>query len=55
MNCENFLCIYQNKGACTLKNIELDIQGQCKECIYINIDEKDLESLKFKTRISLDL
>lgn len=48
MNCENYFCIYQEKGCCTLENIELDILGQCKECIYVDIDEEELKKKKHK-------
>ena len=54
MNCENYFCIYQNKGVCLLDSIELDIQWQCKECIYLDIDEEDLQLLKSKKRLALD-
>lgn len=46
MNCENYLCIYQDKGHCTLDKIELDVLGQCKECIYVDINDADLERYK---------
>lgn len=46
MNCENYLCIYENDGECTLKEIELDIVGSCKECIYIDISDEYLQQKK---------
>ncbi len=46
MKCENYFCIYENKGICILDIIELDIQGQCKECIYVSIEENELQYLK---------
>ncbi len=46
MNCENYLCIYENNGQCILDKIELDIVGLCKECIYIDISNKDLKTKK---------
>ena len=49
MKCENYFCIYEENGFCRLDSVELDIQGQCKEGIYLNIDEKTLKSLKDKT------
>ena len=49
MNCENYLCIYENNGTCVLDEIELDIQGQCKECIYVNLSDNDLKQIKIKT------
>ncbi len=46
MNCENYLCIYQNKGQCTLDEIELDVIGVCKECIYIDFSKENLQQKK---------
>ena len=46
MNCENIFCIYELNGKCVLDNIELDIVGQCKECIYLSLSEKELKKLK---------
>lgn len=51
MKCENYLCIYENDGYCLLKSIELDVMGQCKECIYISIEEENLDKLKTKSRL----
>ena len=50
MKCENYLCIYEKDGDCLLTNIELDIMGQCKECIYIELEEESLKKLKIKSR-----
>ncbi len=54
MNCENEFCIYQQQGRCTLKNIELDIMGQCKECIYVEINQEFLQKLKENLRENID-
>ncbi len=54
MKCENHFCIYENEGFCLLEYIELDIQGQCKECICVNIEEERLKALKKQGRIKLD-
>lgn len=48
MKCENYLCIYEKSGDCLLKSIELDVMGQCKECIYIELEEESLKKLKIK-------
>ena len=50
MKCENCFCIYEENGFCRLESVELDIQGQCKECIYLSIDENILKKLKEKER-----
>lgn len=44
--CDNEFCIYQKQGKCVLENVQLDIQGNCTECIYIEVDESTLNSLK---------
>ena len=54
MLCENYLCIYWSKNYCTLKNISLDIQGNCLDCIYINIKKDLLEKLRNDTLKKLD-
>lgn len=46
MECENELCLYEQKGKCTLEKIALDIIGQCTSCIYVEIPKKDLEKYK---------
>lgn len=46
MFCENEFCIYQENRQCILDKISLDIQGRCKECIYIDIDEINLQNFK---------
>lgn len=46
--CENKFCIYQKQGICILDSVELDIQGNCTNCIYIDIQENALNKLKNK-------
>lgn len=53
MKCENNFCIYENNGLCILDNVELDFQGQCKECIYVDIEKEKLNYLKNEKRIIL--
>jgi len=48
--CENIFCVYEQDGKCGLKQVELDIQGQCKECIYVNVDAQTLDMLKKQKR-----
>ena len=48
LSCENEFCIYQKQGKCILENIQLDIQGNCTDCTYINIEEDTLNNLKNK-------
>ena len=47
MECDNVFCIYQKNGNCKLENISIDNSGMCTQCIYVEIDDKDL--LKTKT------
>ena len=44
--CENEFCIYQKQGKCILESIQLDIRGNCIECICVNIEENSLNNLK---------
>ena len=51
MKCENRFCIYWNKNECILEEIELDCSGMCESCIYIDIDEVELNTLR---KVQLD-
>ena len=53
--CENEFCIYQKQGKCILENVQLDIQGNCTDCTYINIEEDSLNNLKNNTLKNLVL
>ncbi len=53
LRCENMFCIYQNDNRCVLDDIDLDIQGSCMDCIYVNIDKKLLDELKEKSKEGL--
>lgn len=46
MRCENFFCIYNEEEKCLLDEIELDICGLCKSCIYVNIDRSEIVKRK---------
>lgn len=46
--CENTFCIYQKQRNCILKSVQLDIQGNCVDCIYINVKEDTLNNMKEK-------
>ena len=48
LSCDNEFCIYQKQGTCILEKVELDIQGNCVDCICISLKEDDLNNLKEK-------
>ena len=48
MQCENLFCIYWAENECVLDDITLDIKGICQSCIYVNIQESDLRSCRYK-------
>ena len=48
MQCENVYCIYCEKMECKLEEISLDVQGQCTECIYVEIEEELIAERKQK-------
>ena len=54
MKCENFLCVYENKGQCLLERVELDVVGLCKECVYIDIEDEALAIKKEQMRNKLN-
>ena len=43
MKCKNYFCIYWKEDNCVLREISLDIQGNCEDCIYININKEMLD------------
>jgi hypothetical protein len=49
MFCENKLCIYWEEDKCILEEVELDFQGKCTQCIYIDIDDEELEKYRKRT------
>ncbi len=48
MRCENVFCIYWVNNNCGLDEISLDIQGNCQDCIYVDIKEEELENHRQK-------
>ncbi|MBE6814390.1 MAG: hypothetical protein E7522_02955 [Ruminococcaceae bacterium] len=46
MRCENKFCIYNFKNACVCGETEIDYNGTCKKCEYININDEELEKIK---------
>ena len=47
MRCENLFCIYWSKeNICILDEIELDIQGRCNSCIYVDLEESLLLNIR---------
>ena len=47
MRCENLFCIYwSEENICILDEIELDIQGKCNSCTYVNLDVTTLSQMR---------
>lgn len=46
MDCENYLCIYENNHKCVLDNISIDSLGMCSECIYVSPNSIELKKMK---------
>ena len=42
MKCANSFCIYWENNTCLLKEISLDMQGNCQACIYISLSREEL-------------
>ena len=55
MKCENIFCVYQKNDECILEEIELDILGQCRECIYIDLPDDIINEQKTKKLLSFNL
>ena len=49
MLCKNKFCVFQKEEKCNLSTHEIDINGVCKNCIHIKIDNKTLDELKHET------
>ena len=54
MLCENCFCLYYEDEKCILEEIELDICGNCKSCIYIDITEKELAKTDARDRKTIE-
>lgn len=54
MQCANFLCFYEKSGKCIPDDITLNECGYCRECIYINVDKKELSRPKKETTESVE-
>lgn len=47
MICENVYCIYNRDDSCIFgDDVQLDIQGKCTSCIYVEIQPDELSRLK---------
>ena len=46
MWCANKYCIYFRKNQCSREETSLDIEGRCKDCVQVKIDEKTLDRLR---------
>ena len=42
MLCENYFCLFYENEKCGLDEIELDVCGNCKSCIYLDFKEEEL-------------
>lgn len=54
MHCDNVFCIYWSEKACMLNKVSLDIQGNCQDCIYVNIEKDVLQRQREKVLKSFD-
>ena len=46
MLCKNVFCIYWEEDNCILGETSLDIQGNCENCIYVEIEDSRLEVMR---------
>ncbi len=55
MRCENIFCIYWSKeNICILDETELDINGTCTNCIYVDLDEYMLLHIRQRQLKNMD-
>lgn len=46
MLCANKFCVFYINCFCSKSQIEIDISGRCKDCLYIDINNNELETIK---------
>ena len=54
MRCENIFCIYWSDDKCVLDKVEMDIQGRCNSCIYVKINENELQVIREEQRRNIE-
>ncbi len=54
MRCANEFCIYQMFDSCMLDTVELDVNGQCRECIQVELPKNMLVKHKIHLRKKLE-
>ena len=50
MCCENRFCIYWEEHKCLLGEVTLDLQGCCRECVYVDISLDALAEERARAR-----
>lgn len=53
-SCENLFCIYWEENKCILSNISLDVQGNCQDCIYVDLQKMTLAEARKQMRKKLE-
>ncbi len=53
MLCENEWCVYQEGGTCLLREIDVDAQGHCAQCIQVSPEPECLAQCKQAKRSAL--
>ena len=53
IECHHKLCIYQCDEKCLLDEISINNAGACEDCIYIDVEEDELEAKKKELRRKL--
>lgn len=49
INCGNYYCMYWENDTCLLDGLDLDIQGNCMNCILIELSDEVLEQERKRT------
>ena len=53
-SCENLFCIYWEENKCILSNISLDVQGNCQDYIYVDLQKMTLTEAMKQMRKKLE-
>ena len=54
MKCDNIYCVYWKNNQCIYDDTEIDLQGRCILCKYVDVDENTLRELRESQRKNIE-
>ena len=52
-DCQNDFCTDWEKNKCLLTAVSVNGQGQCEDCVFIQLDEEELKQKRRELRMRL--